>query len=60
MGDNLEIQWLAGKPYLVVCNADNKWQPQAKELIPERYRKIEELESKHYTEMQKLLSTFNK
>ncbi len=58
MGEQLEIQWLAETPYLVISNEDTKWQPQAKELTPERYRQIEELESKHYLEMKALLATF--
>ena len=58
MGEQLEIQWLAGTPYLVMSNSETNWESKAKEITPEQYRKIEELESKHYLEMKTILVTF--
>ena len=58
MGEQLEIQWLAETPYLVMSNESTNWEPKTKEITPEQYRQIEILESKQYTERKTLLSTF--
>lgn len=57
MGEQLEIQWLADKPYLVQSNDSTKWQSVATELTPEQYRLIDELETTQSLEMHKLLLT---
>ena len=46
MLDYIEIQWLAGVPYLVYCNNETEWKDVAVKLEFETLHKMEEFQCK--------------
>lgn len=57
MGDMIEVQWLAGKPYIVTQNERTGWQPCVTPITTAQYQAVSDLHDAHADQINQLLLT---